>query len=193
MANQKKIDAQERLDAYVVGNAIKEQLLPTFEFQQTPTFTPFDLDCKWTDKDKSIAIEIKERWKKPEYMEKYQYAELREDKRDRIITATSGFDYTYYVQLLNHNWMIMFYFPSINWNACPLAEWKIKDTQYSEDEKMSMPKTYNIPWEWRCNCVDVRKYYTEYEQANPEEYEYLRHEWENDYYTKDLKNYGYIY
>lgn len=189
--NQTKIDYQEKLDAYVVGNCIKEQLLPTFEFTQTPSFTNYDLSCTWNDK--KIAIEIKERWKKPEYMQRYQCAELKESKRDLIFSATTGFDFTYYAQLLNHDWMIIFYLPSINWNECPLAGWQIKNTQYSDATSMTTPKTYNIPWSMASKCLPIRKYYTEYEQANPEEYEYLRKEWENDKYTKDLKNYGYIY
>lgn len=168
---QKSIDAQEEKDRYIAIRCM-EQTTDLQEKQRlravpTDVKSHIDLICviqdwyanpiKWYD------IEIKERNKSYENVQKYPYAELKVDKYNNMLKDKGPNSDLLYIVLLNQKLALIFNLSTLDWTQVQRTTWNIKEIQYEDGSEKKDTEVYLIPYTLAEKLVPCEEYYTEYE------------------------------
>jgi hypothetical protein len=113
---------------------------------------------KWYD------IEIKERNKTRETVEKYPYAELKVSKYNNMLKDKGPNSDLLYIVLLNQKLAFIFNLSTLDWSKVQRTTWTIKEIQYEEGSETRDTEVYLIPYTMADRMIGCEQYYTEYEQ-----------------------------
>lgn len=147
------IDVQEDLDYYVASRCM-EKMIPYYHICSSPRGCSVDL-YGMNNRLEPFCVEIKERIKSKENLEKYPWAELKVEKLNRMRLARSG--KLYYMTLLNEEICYLWDMDKIDWDKVGVFEWEIKNCQMSSYSSKSSYMTYQIPFSMAidsCYCGD---------------------------------------
>jgi hypothetical protein len=169
---QRNIDAQEEKDRYVAIRCMEEtvDLQPKQALRTVPTNVKshIDLVCVITDwyanPVKWYDIEIKERNKTRETVEKYPYAELKVSKYNNMLKDKGPNSDLLYIVLLNQKLAFIFNLSTLDWSKVQRTTWTIKEIQYEEGSETRDTEVYLIPYTMADRMIGCEQYYTEYEQ-----------------------------
>lgn len=151
LETKKRIEEMELKDRFIAENCLRNLLKKATSVTVKPTEIEdhVDLNCSCTtDKGKTIPfnVEIKERNKSQEQLDKYGYnCELRVDKYQRMRAATPKGTKLYYMVLFNNDTMYLFDMDSLDWSKVEKFNWRIKRTQMSDYSDYVTYPTYKIP------------------------------------------------
>ena len=172
MGYKRKITKQEHLDRYVAARALETLCKYDQEIKCYPTkiSDPVDLQCLLIDPDamtkKQINVEIKERIKSEENLEKYPWAELKVEKWNGMRAFTPSYAELLYVVLLNRKKAIIFDMFRLDWSKVTQTIWHIKDTQFDDQSEYFDTPILCIPYELADYEVDIEQFYKDYENED---------------------------
>ena len=170
---KQKIIAQEHLDRYVCGRVIESLLTGDQQARMYPTkiSDPVDLKCVLLDPDaeqkkqvRPFNVEIKERIKDEDTLDKFPFAELRVEKFNKMLAYNGSLRVTtlFYCVLLNRQKALLFNLSEIDWSQIKEVMWKVKDCEYDELSDAHEVPVYMIPYELAEAVVDCAQYYIDY-------------------------------
>lgn len=171
------IEQNETRDRYVAARMIYDNVkegVQNITITPTELYCPYDLilDCEVPvfeynyTANCSVVIEIKERNKSPEMLQKYPNVELKISKYNRIKRAAKGKEIYYFV-LLNEKEGYIFDITDMNkLKGVYTFDWVIKQTQLDSNSGYVVEKTYSIPVENAARKIDITQYYRDYYNAN---------------------------
>ncbi len=164
MNYQERIRLQEEKDRYVAQKCLEKLLYKGSDLQITPTNIEdyVDLNCSVINtKGKKIPfnVEIKERYKDEEQLQKYPNAELKVAKLKRMKQATPTGTKLLYMVLLNEKECLLFDLNKIDWSNIPLRNWRIKQTQFNPNSPYVSTPTYFIPYSAATATLDCSEYF----------------------------------
>lgn len=172
MAYKKKIIEQEHLDRYIAARVMNSLCKgdQTIKCYPTRIKDPVDLQCLLIDPDrrktKQINVEIKERIKSDEILDKYPFAELKEEKWKKMQAYTPTYAGLYYMVLLNRKTALVFDMDNLDWDKITLTNWTIKDTQFDPDSEYLDTPVLMIPYNQACYIVDIEQFYEDYKNED---------------------------
>lgn len=134
--------AKNVLRSYFKENSVKE-----FEIIDAQITSSVDIKgyCDW-GKELYFNCEVKQRFKTPEQLQKYNWVELKREKLQRMIKEAKG-QILIYCVILNNTDVFLFNLKEIDWSNIPREDWWIKDKQVDVRSGYSHYTTYQIPFE----------------------------------------------
>lgn len=161
---KEKIEAQEKKDRYVASECLKWLMRKGKDLEINPTqITDYvDLNCSIIN-TKNVKVpfnvEIKERFKSEEQLNKYPHAELKVDKYERMKDATPKGTALLYMVLLNNETCYLFNMNTIDWSKVEKRNWRIKRTQFNPNSDYVTVPTFFIPYDLATAKMDCSKFF----------------------------------
>lgn len=159
------IEMQEFKDRMIAAWIMKDCCTgENLKMWRRPLKDPIDMsgECMFMGTKYEFNLEIKGRKKDDIILRKFPYAELRQDKYERMRESTRWGVNLLYMQLLNEKTCYIFNLDTINWKKVETYNWNIKKTQMDENSEKKVYPIYNIPLELAFLTLDCSKYYEEY-------------------------------
>ena len=159
----KRIAEQEKKDRFVASRCLEQILSAHTDLQLTATsVTDFvdlygEVTSAKTGKRKKFTVEIKERFKNKENLERYPTAELKVDKLERMKKKQKGA--LLYMVLLNEKDCLLFDLSKQDWDKTKIVIWNIKKTQLDPNSEKVPTPVYLIPYESAIVKIDCSKYF----------------------------------
>ena len=175
---QKDIESNESRDRYVAARMIYDSVKDgVTDITITPTdlYCPVDLRCSCTiplpeyttSTTCNFNIEIKERNKDSEALQKYPEVELKVSKYRRMKQESKG-KHLFYFVLLNEKVGYIFNLTDgiEKLSDVRIFKWRIKRTQLNPNSDYVEEPTYLIPTKNAIRTIDITQYYRDYYNAN---------------------------
>ena len=164
----KKIELQEEKDRYVASECLKWLLRKGTNLNITPTeITDYvDLNCSVINQKGNnvpFNVEIKERFKNEQQLQKNPNAELKVDKLERMRSVTKKGTKLLYMVLLNNKTCYLFNLDKLDWSKVEKRNWRIKRTQFNPNSDYITVPTYFIPYELADVTMDCSNFFNDYE------------------------------
>lgn len=162
-----RIEAQEEKDRFVASKCLEEIFKKGRDLQITPTEITSHVDLKCSiinQKNKKIPfnVEIKERYKNQEQLEKYPNAELKVSKYKGMKQETPKGTLLLYMVLLNNKTCLVFDLDNLDWSKVEMRKWRTKRTQMSDNSDYIEVPTFFIPYELASVSIDCSQYFNEW-------------------------------
>lgn len=167
MTNKKiyNVNEQEKKDAYITTRLLMSLFsgnCQTMTFTRTCVTACYDLGFDFSttgDTNFKYAFEIKERKKSPENIAKWgEYSELTCGKYERVMSSTNDFDKTFYTQLVNDQYALIYDLTNLDWSKVKVKPWRIFKDQYKRGNEKQTYLTLFIPYSCAIGKYDISQY-----------------------------------
>lgn len=171
MSYKELIADQEKKDRYIAARCIKEAMNDGYKVKIKPAgiTSHIDLRCQAVDQNGyqyKFNVEIKERFKDDENLEKFPYAELKVEKYNNMVAMTPDDTLLYYIVLLNEEKALFFDIFRLDWSNIKTVTWNIKQTQMNAWSEYIPTPVYMIPYDQAEFIIDCSIFYQEWTEKN---------------------------
>ena len=145
----------------IFSKSISGDINSSISIESTPMTCNCDLNMSITFKGKTTdyAIEIKERNKSKEILERYPFAELKPQKL-KLMRNEAKNRKLIYIVFLNKEKAFIFDINAIDFSKIELREILNKKVQFNNDSKLDNEWIYEIPYSMAVKTVDIRYLYS---------------------------------
>lgn len=154
----------EDLGRTVAANCIRK-VLSGYEVSLSNTSIYSAVDLEGTvisgGRNYNFNVEVKERSKTKDQLQRYPDCELRVDKYVRMMKETPEGTELLYCVLLNKSTCYIFNLKRIDWDKVNMVDWKVNKLQVNQNSETKSYRIFQIPTELAWVTLDCTEFYKE--------------------------------